>query len=75
MFATVNKPKMFRGIEPNNKSGWSDHNHSFEAWISTVLFMPALEGSKDLITAQIFDKVNKQQAKAANDKAFHFKKG
>ena len=37
--------------------------------------MPALEGSKDLITAQIFDKVNKQQAKAANDKAFHFKKG
>ena len=38
-----------------------EEDRSFEARISTILFIAALEDAKDLITAQILKRRNEQQ--------------
>ena len=51
----------------------SEEDRSFEARISTFLFIAALEDAKDLITAQILKRRNEQQTKAAEDRALRDK--
>ena len=50
-----------------------EEDRSFEARISTILFIAALEDAKDLITAQILKRRNEQQTKAAEDRTLRDK--
>lgn len=61
---TVKKPATMEDIE---------EDRSFEARISTILFIAALEDAKDLITAQILKRRNEQQTRAAEDRALRDK--
>ena len=51
-----------------------EEERSFEARISTVFCIAALEDAKEIFTAQILRRRNEQQAKAAEDRALRDKK-